>query len=249
MVIGERRAGPLPAICLAAALLVAAPAGQKDQPPPLDARSAAELSRVEALVAADPDNLRTGAMYRQMVIATWQHDRAFRFLDDLVRKHPSSANVLITAGLARVDRLPRVGTMGQISLGRRIIDMATRSIAVRPTWPAFLMRGRVYMGFKAVVDVGDKGLPDLEQARRLQRTTPPCALQAQIFVTLGDAYFVVKRPSDARRVWQEGLELFKDQPDLAARAAAANDTVLKALTSRTFNPWKRVDTGTSAPCD
>jgi len=236
------------ATCVVAAVPSAHLAAQKDTPPPLDAASAAELSRLESLVAASPDSMRTGAIYRRLVIATWQHNRAYKFFDRLVRQHPSSANLLITAALARVDQLPRVSIMNQVSLGRKIIDLATRSIELRPYWAAFLARGRVYSGFKQVVSTGNRGVKDLEKARQLYRTAKPCVLQVQIFITLGDAYWMDRRQADARRVWHEGLEAFPNTPPLVERLSATDERIAK-LVSYTFSPWRRADTGTSAPCE
>lgn len=218
--------------------------GQRDYPPPLDARAVAELSRLEVLVAANPDSFHDAVEYRQLVIATWQHDRAYAFFDRLIRAHPSSVGLLLSAALARVDQLPRVQTMGQIALGRRIADLATRAVAIRPTWMAFLMRGRVYMGLRVVANTSGKALADLERARQLQREAPTCALQVQTFVALGDAYWILGRPDDAHRMWQEGASIFTDSADLRERMVS-NQKALDALTARTFNPWKRADTGTS----
>jgi hypothetical protein len=75
------------------------------------------------------------------------------------------------------------------------------------------------------------------------RTAPACAMQAQVFVTLGDAYWTHGRPDDARRVWLEGAAAFPAENGFRERLAA-DGAALKALTARTFNPWKRADTGT-----
>lgn len=244
----KRRWVHLLVACVVAAAPCAMLGAQKDKPPPLDAASAAELTRLESVVAANPDSMRTGAIYRRLVIATWQHNRAYKFFDGLVRQHPSSANLLITAALARVDQLPRVSIPNQVSLGRKIIDLATRSIELRPHWAAYLTRGRVYSGFKQVVSIGNRGVKDLEQARDLSRTAKACVLQAQIFVTLGDAYWMDKRQTDARRIWRQGLEAFPETAPLVERLSASEARIAK-LVSYTFSPWRRADTGTSAPCE
>jgi len=237
-------------VALVVAVGTIIPDGQMDHPPPLDSRAVAGLARLESVVSASPESFRDAAEYRRLVIATWQHDRAYTFFDRLIRAHPSSVGLRLSAALARVDQLPRVPTRGQIALGRRIVDLATQAISLRPTWAAFLMRGRVYMGLRVVADTGGKALADLERARQLQRAAPTCAMQVQVFATLGDAYWMLGRTDDARRVWQDGRAIFPDAPDLRERLLS-NDKALKALTVRTFNPWKRADTGTSltSPCE
>jgi hypothetical protein len=233
-----------------AALPVVA-AAQRDAPPRLTPAARAELTRLEKLVASNPDSLRAGAQYRRVVIETWQHDRAHDFFDRLLKKNASSANLLLTAALARADEMPRLKIPGIVSAGRKILELSTRSLALRSYWGTHLVRGRVLVGASRVPmgkAVRAPGIADLERARGLRVAAKPCTLQVQIFTTLGDAYWLDGRPDDAQRVWQEGAALFEDSDALVERLSG-NKPFIETLVDRSFSPWKRADTGTSAPCE
>ena len=61
-----------------------------------------DLSKLEAALAADPDNLRYGSEYRQAVIQAKEYERSLKFFEKLVADHPTAANAYLNYGFAYV---------------------------------------------------------------------------------------------------------------------------------------------------
>jgi hypothetical protein len=242
----------LRAVLLVAGLILLAvpPLEGATKPPKPTPQQLAELTRLEAALAAAPDSLVAGAAYRQLIIRTYLHDRAFKFLDRLTRKHPRSANLLLTLVLARVDQLPRLSAYGIAQSGWKMLGLVTKAIAIRPSPLAYHIRGRGYIIANQITPSADAGISDLQEALRRQRLTPPCRLHAKTYAALGDAYWSIGRKDQARGIWGDGWADFGDDLDLSARMMGT-DVEIAALVKRALNPWKRIDTslGGIESCD
>src|SRR5262245_48887076 len=129
---------------------------------------AASLSALESQVAADPENLRVAAEYRQAIIEANDYDRGIKFLDELSRRSKAGPNSFLNLGLAYIDRIPAVGAFKRISLGNNATKALTRSIERAPTDIAYLIRGLVNLHFeKGWFHRTPDGVADLERALQM----------------------------------------------------------------------------------
>src|SRR5688572_20963414 len=76
----------------------------------------ATLAKLEAAVAADPENLRQASEYRMAVIKAGEYDRCVAFFEKLVANHPQAANAWLNYGYAYVDKIPSAGSITQVIL-------------------------------------------------------------------------------------------------------------------------------------
>src|SRR5205814_875883 len=97
----------------------------------------------EKAITASPEDLRLAADYRQQAIASKKFDRAIDFLDHLADRRGSGPNIKLSLALAYVDKVPVVGDLRKLYLGRDAINAASRSIEQRPTVLAYYVRGLI----------------------------------------------------------------------------------------------------------
>ncbi len=200
------------------------------------------LDEFEARLVQDPASLRLGAEYRQLVIEAGCYDRSIKLFERLSKDARGGANRFLNLALARVDKVPVSGSIRQALLGRDVIDAATHAIAIEPTDIAYLIRGLVNLFYdRAIFHRTDKGVADLEEARRLAATHPRMPLVARIFAALGDGYWRLHKPEKARDVWREGLEGFPASETLRLRLTARNDQ-LEDIVEHALDAGVRVDT-------
>jgi tetratricopeptide (TPR) repeat protein len=212
---------------------------------PATADSAAtdhRLDALEAQLAQQPASLRLGAEYRQLVIETGRYDRSIKLFERLSKDPRGGANRYLNLALAEVDKVPVSGVIRQALLGRDAIDATTRAIAIEPTDIAYLVRGLVNLFYdRAIFHRTDKGVADLEEARRLAAAHPHQPHVARIFTALGDGYWRLNRPDKARDVWREGLAAFPDADALRLRLDARDDQ-LGGIVEHALDAGVRVDT-------
>ena len=210
-----------------------------------EAANAAAIARLTALeqrVAQDPEDLYAAADYRQAAIAAGAYDRAIDHLSALAKRRGAGAHVQLSLALAYIDKVPTAGMIRQIYLGRDAMDAATRSISIERTDVAYLIRGLVNLYYdKLVFHRVDKGVADLEEARRLSSSHPTAPYVVRIYVGLGDGYWRLDRPAKAREVWQQGLALFPDSGALRARLDSSDATV-RGVIAHALDASVRVDT-------
>lgn len=233
---------PLAAIAVVAAiaaLLWSLPVRAED--------AAAALARLEAAVAADPENLRVASAYRMAVIKAGEYDRGVGFFEKLTADHPQAANAWLNLGFAYVDRIPAAGSITRVILANNALTQFSKSIALRKSWLALYTRGNSYLYWPKVFGRAPLGVADLEEAvaiaRREEKRKP---VYARSFVALGDGYWRTDQPEKAKAVWREGLPLFPGNSQLQARLARAagpdSAAELEAYINEQLDPDKRVDT-------
>ena len=206
------------------------------------AEYAERLNVLESQLTADAENLRLGAEYRQLVIATAAYDRAIKFFEKQTERPGAGSHAYLNLAFAYVDKVPVSGLIRQVYLGHDAINALTRSIEREPTDVAYLVRGLVNLYYDNVLfHRADKGIADLEEARRLSMAHPRLAYVARIFIGLGDGYWRLKRPTKARDAWRDGLVQFPDHEPLLARLMSSDD-IIRGLIAHTFDPDQRVDT-------
>ena len=206
------------------------------------AAATARLSALEAEVERDPENLYAAADYRQAAITAGAYDRAIDHLSALAKRRGAGPHVHLSLALAYIDKVPTAGAIRQIYLGRDAMDAATRAIAIEPTDVAYLIRGSVNLYYdRLVFHRVDKGVADLEQARRLSAPHATAPYVARIYVGLGDGYWRLDQPARARQVWGEGAALFPDSEALHKRLDSSDATV-RGLVAQTLDANVRVDT-------
>src|SRR5204863_3448894 len=169
------------------------------------------LATLESQVAADPENLRVAAEYRQAVIAAGEYDRAIRFFDGLAGRPGAGPHAFLNLGLAYIDKIPAVGAFRRISLGNKATEALTRSIEREPSDLAYLIRGLVNLHFeKGFFHRTPDGVADLEHALRLAAPHPNRRYVARIYSALGDGYWRLKNRDKARATWRDGQAKLPD---------------------------------------
>jgi tetratricopeptide (TPR) repeat protein len=223
---------------VAVQLCLGAQAGEQ----PLAAPSASDLARLEAAVAADPEDLRAASDYRKAVIRYGEYDRCLAFFDKLTAEHPQAANAWLNYGYAFVDKIPAAGSITQVILANNALKQFTRAIELRKSWLALFTRGNSYLYWPKVFNRAPLGVADLEEAVALARAeAKQKRVYARSFVALGDGYWKTDQPDKARAVWKEGLERFPGDAQLQARLERDGDALTSYIEDQ-LDPNKRVDT-------
>ena len=200
------------------------------------------LAPFEQQLAADPENLRIGALYRQHEIALHEYDRAIKFLDRLASRPSAGPNVYLTLALAYVDKVPDASTIRQVYLGRDAINALTKSLERKRDDIPLYIRGLVNLYYDAFIyHRTDKGVADLEEARRLAASHPTAVWVPRIYVSLGDGYWRLGQRARARDFWRDALGRFPDWLPLADRVRSS-DSQVADMVERALNPNIRVDT-------
>lgn len=208
------------------------------------ADEAALLPQLEAAVAADPENLRAASDYRMAVIQAGEYDRSLGFFEKLVADHPQAANAWLNFGYANVDKIPAAGSITRVILANNALTQFSRSIELRESWLALFTRGNSYLYWPKVFGRAPLGVADLEKAVDIARKDEKKKkVYARSFVALGDGYWKTDQLDKAKAVWQEGLKLFPDEPQLQARLdRAGKPEDLQAYIDEQLDPNQRVDT-------
>jgi tetratricopeptide (TPR) repeat protein len=225
------------ALFLGASVAVA-PTATGSEPSP----SSRVLDDFEARLVQDPASLRIAAEYRQLVIETGRYDRSIKLFERLARDPRGGANRFVNLALANVDKVPVSGSFRRALLGRDALDALTRAIAIEPTALAYLVRGLVNLYYdQFVFHRTDKGVADLETARRLSSAQPQVPYARRILVALGDGYWRLHQPDKAREVWREGRDAWPDVDGFRMRLSAP-DAAIPEIIERALDAGVRVDT-------
>ena len=200
------------------------------------------LADFEAQLVQDPANLRVAAEYRQLVIETGQYDRSITLFQRLARDARGGANRYLNLALANVDKVPVSGSVRRALLGREALNALTRAIAIEPTDLAYLIRGLVNLYYdQFVFHRTDKGVADLETARRLAAAHPQALYAPRILVALGDGYWRLNQRDKARGLWREGQASFPAVEGFRVRLDA-RDEQIPDIIERALDAGVRVDT-------
>lgn len=201
-----------------------------------------QLTALEARVAADPENLKVAAEYRQEVIAAGEYDRAIKFFDGLAKRPGAGPHAQLNLGLAYIDKIPAVGAFRRISLGNNATAALTHSLEREPSDMAYLVRGLVNLHFeKGLFHRTPAGVADLENALRLSSPHPERAYVARIYTALGDGYWRLKNREKARATWRDGQSRFPGNERLRLRLTSADDVVNDTI-AHDLDAGVRVDT-------
>ena len=199
------------------------------------------LDRMEAALAADPDNLRYASEYRHVVIRAGAYDRALEFFAKLVADHPGSAFAWLNYGYVYVDKMPSAGAITQVILANDALQQFTRSIDLKASWIALYTRGNSYLYWPKIFGRGPLAVADLERAVAISKSEPKRAYQAHAYAALGEAYWRTDQPERARATWEEGARLFPQDAVLKALLSRQGDD-LEAFIADQVDRTKRVDT-------
>ena len=212
------------------------------------------LAALESQVAANPEDLRIAAEYRQAAIAAGDYSRSIAFFEDLTRRPNAGPHAFLSLGLAYIDRIPAVGAFKRISLGNDATKALTRSIEREPTDVAYLIRGLVNLHFeKGWFHRTPDGVADLERALQLAGRSADASRSAEasrssskpyvarIYAALGDGYWQLKDRDKARATWREGQARFPGDERLRIRTTAT-DRVIADTIAHDLDASVRVDT-------
>ena len=223
----------LTAAALAAALIVSA-ASPSASPGDVDA--------LERAVAADPENLKIAADYRQRAIADRAFDRSIDLFERLARRKGTGPGVQISLAFAYVDKVPTSGDIRRLYLGRDAMNALTKSIALRPTVLAYYVRGVINLFYNAFIfHRADKGVADLTTALGMVDGNTPPQLVLRVYTALGDGYVRLQNVAKAREVWTAGLAKFPGDPGLKSRLAAQGEA-LEDIVTTALTASRRLDT-------
>jgi tetratricopeptide (TPR) repeat protein len=205
------------------------------------AATPSDLAALEQAVAAQPENLRLAADYRQAIIRIADFDRSIRFFDQLAERS-RGPNVHISLALAYVDKVPTAGDIRRLYLGRDAINALTKAIERQPSVLAYYMRGLINLYYnRFIFHRIPRGIADLEKARSMVTSATPDALVRRVYAALGDGHFKLGETSQAHDAWATGLARFPDDPTLRLRLAKQGRELYYLVTDA-LDPGTRVDT-------
>jgi hypothetical protein len=215
-------------------LLACAVARAAEPDPPIDA--------LERAVAADPENLKVAADYRQLAIAEKTFDRPIDFLEKLAKRRGSGPNIQISLAFAYVDKVPTSGDIRRLYLGRDAMSALTRAIALRPSVLAYYVRGVINLFYNSFIfHRTDKGVTDLTTALGLTTGDTPPLLVSRVYVALGDGYVRLENLPKAREVWAAGVARFPADEALRLRLNPGR-TPLEDIVTTALYAGNRIDT-------
>jgi len=200
------------------------------------------LQVLEQAIAADAEDLKVAADYRQLAIGAGAFDRAIDFLGRVAGRKGSGPNSKISLALAYVDKVPSAGDVRRLYLGRDAITALTQSIGRRPSVLAYYVRGVVNLYYnRFIFHRTDKGVADLTEALAMVTDRTPPALVARIYAALGDGYFRLENRTKAREVWSAGAAAFPGDGALRSRLDKQGQE-LEWLVGAALSADRRVDT-------
>ena len=206
------------------------------------AAAPADLASLERAIAADPENLRVAAEYRQLAIAAKAFDRSIDFLENLAKHKNAGPNLPISLALAYVDKVPTSGEIRRLYLGRDAVNALTKSIERRASVLAYYLRGVVNLFYNNLIFKRiPRGLEDLQQALALVTPQTPPLLTARIYASIGDGYWRLDDRPKAREIWTTAIAKFPDDPELKRRLDADTEKV-RWVVSDALSASMRVDT-------
>jgi len=201
-----------------------------------------EFLSLEKAIAADPENLRLAADYRQLAIAARDFDRSIEFFEKLAKRKDAGPNLQISLALAYVDKVPAAGDIRRLYLGRDAINAFTKSIEMRPSVLAYYLRGVTNLFYNNLIFKRiPRGIEDLKQALALVTPQTPAVLTARIHASIGDGYWRLEDRPKAREIWNAAIAKFPDDLELKRRVDPDLEKV-RWVVSDALNASMRVDT-------
>jgi hypothetical protein len=205
------------------------------------AAAARPIDVLEHAVAADPENLKLAAEYRQLAIADRTFDRSIEFLERLAKPKQSGPNVYISLALALVDKVPTSGDIRRLYLGRDAMSALSKAIERQPSVLAYYLRGVINLFYnRFIFNRVPRGVADLERALTLITADTPPALVRRVYISLGDGQSKQGNDAGAREIWSAGLSKFPGDAELQKRLAPGAD--LYDIVTTALYAGRRVDT-------
>jgi tetratricopeptide (TPR) repeat protein len=199
------------------------------------------IDRLEQAVAADPENLKLAADYRQLAIADQTFDRSIGFLEKLAKPRHSGPNIQISLALALVDKVPTSGDIRRLYLGRDAMGALSRAIERQPSVLAYYLRGVINLFYnRFIFNRVPRGIADLEQALALVAPDTPPTLVCRVYTSLGDGHSKQGNHGKAREIWSAGLSRFPGDRELQKRLAP--DADLYDIVTSALYAGRRLDT-------
>lgn len=205
------------------------------------AADAPDLTKMEALLESDANNIRLASEYRQAVIRAKEYDRCIKFFEQLVTKNPGASNAFLNYGFAYVDKIPVAGSITQVLLANTALSHFSRSIELKSSWIGLYTRGNSYLYWPKIFGRAALGVADLEKAMELQKQDKLRSYHVRAYISLGDGYWKTDQLDKAKATWQEGLKHFPNNEGLKSRVAKEGDD-LRLYIDDVLDPNKRVDT-------
>lgn len=209
----------------------------------------AAFDKLEAAVAAEPNNLRYGTAYRQAVIAAAGdekkelYDRCIEFFKKLVEAHPDAPNAFLNLGFAYVDKIPAEGAITQVILANSSLGFFGQALDLEESWLGRYSRGHAYLFWPAIFGRAPNGIADLEKAIEIaEQDGHPKPYHARAWAALGDGYWRLDDLGKAREIWKQGLEKFPGDPELAGRVSRTDPEELDAYLEAHYDTGQRVAT-------
>jgi tetratricopeptide (TPR) repeat protein len=208
----------------------------------VDASYWQRIEAFETAIAADPENLKLAADYRQLVIRGGQFDRSIDFLERLAKQKGAGPDVRISLALAYVDKVPTSGDIRRLYLGRDAMNALSQSIEQKPSVLAYGIRGQINLFYNTFIfRRTDKGVADLKQALALATAGTPPGLLARVYVGLGDGYFRLDDLAKAKETWSAGLAKCPEDAALKLRLSTQGRQ-LAVVVSTALDARRRIDT-------
>lgn len=206
----------------------------------------AALDQLEEAIVAEPDNLRYGTDYRQVVIALAGddkalYDRSMELFEELTEAHPEADAAWLNLGFAHVDRIPVEGAITQVLVADRAVKALTRALEAEESWVGLYTRGNALLFWPPIFGRTEAALRDLERAIDLGEDEPE-PYHARAWAAVGDGHWRLGDSATARDAWRQGLERFPGDPLLRARDEIEDDTKLDALLDAHYAVGQRVAT-------
>jgi len=206
------------------------------------------LNHFEAALELNPGAPIHGNSYRLACIWWHEFDRCIEFLEGLVERNHTSINARFHLALAYVDKMPWY-TLGMVQQGQQSnlsMDQLTLIIEQDSTyWGGWYGRGMNHLHWPRMMRHAPESIADFKQALKLQNElnlSQPKAYFELTYIGLGDAYVKDLKHAEARRVWQQGAELFPRSAKLRKRLSFIDDEELEKFVKVTRSLKKPIDT-------
>jgi tetratricopeptide (TPR) repeat protein len=213
------------------------------------ARGEAEvaISRLERALELEPNNLRFGADYRQVIITSSGRDRAgyqraLRFLGELSERQPDAPNLLLNLAFAHVDRIPLEGAITQVIQANTALGLFTRALEVEESWLGRYSRGNALLFWPPIFGRVPAAISDLEHAIALAANEPARPYHGRAWAALGDAHWRLGDVDRAVQIWRDGATRYPEDPELTTRLQHHARSTLEAFFEDRFDPNRGVAT-------
>jgi tetratricopeptide (TPR) repeat protein len=191
---------------------------------------------LEKAMEMQPNCLELANTYRAEMVKQNQEERSIAFFKKLVEKKNAPDEAYFNLAFAYIDKIPRVGPMGAGFLSKRsIAQFRTVLDQEKDNWIANYGIGMNYQHWPDYFEKNESSLSYFEKCLELQKTTNLRPYHILTHIRLGDGYVRSGEIKKAIEIWQEGLRLFPNHPDLEERLQAGENRIA-TLIQELYNP-------------